>query len=209
MVTDRPFVAWAENGGFIMLGLCRRLASCAIVVASFALAGCSSPTMILDAVTTVAEERPMSQVTADAGLKIDINTKLLSNKYRDLFLDMNTIVFERRVLLTGSVQTRAQKRRATRLVRGIKGVTKVINELQVTGDGTLMNTANDLWIETKLKARLLGAGGVSSINYRWRSVNGVVYFAGVAQNRRELARVIRLARSTNHVNKVVTHVRIK
>ena len=192
-----------------MLRLCRQLGTCAIVVAGFALAGCSSPTMILDAVTTVAEERPMSQVTADAGLKIDINAKLLSNKYRDLFLDVNTLVFERRVLLTGSVQTGAQKRRATSLVRGIRGITKVINELQVTGDGTLMDTANDLWIETKLKARLLGAGGVSSINYRWRSVNGVVYFVGVAQNRRELSRVIRLARSTNHVNKVVTHVRIK
>ena len=192
-----------------MLGLFRRFGMCAVVVAGFALAGCSSPTMILDIVTTVAEERPMSQVAADAGLKIDIYAKLLSNKYFDLFLDVNTNVFERRVMLTGSVQTGAQKRRATILVRGIKGVTKIINELQVTGDGTLMHTVNDLWIETKLKARLLGAGGVSSINYRWRSVNGVVYFVGVAQNRRELAQVIRLARSTNHVNKVVTHVRIK
>ena len=112
-------------------------------------------------------------------------------------------------MLTGSVQTGAHKRRATLLVRSIKGVKKVINELQVTGDGTLSDTANDLWIETKLKARLVGADGVSSINYRWRSVNGVVYFIGVAQNRRELAQVVRVARDMNHVNKVVTHVRIK
>ena len=192
-----------------MLGLCRRLGAYAIVVAGFALAGCSSPTMILDAATTVAEDRTMSQVATDVGLKIDINAKLLSNQYRDLFLDVNTNVYENRVMLTGSVETGSQKRRATLLVRGIKGVTKVINELQVTGDGTLTETANDLWIETKLKARLVGADGVSSINYRWRSVNGVVYFIGVAQNRRELAKVVRLARDTSHVNKVVTHVRIK
>lgn len=192
-----------------MLGLCRRLGACAVVVAGFALAGCSSPTMILDAATTVAEDRTMSQVATDVGLKIDINAKLLSNKYRDLFLDVNTNVYENRVMLTGSVETGSQKRRATLLVRGIKGVTKVINELQVTGDGTLTETANDLWIETKLKARLVGADGVSSINYRWRSVNGVVYFIGVAQNQDELAKVIRLARDTGHVNKVVTHVRIK
>ena len=192
-----------------MLGLCRRLGAYAVVVAGFALAGCSSPTMILDAATTVAEDRTMSQVTTDVGLKIDINAKLLSNKYRDLFLDVNTNVYENRVMLTGSVETGSQKRRATLLVRSIKGVTKVINELQVTGDGTLTETANDLWIETKLKARLVGADGVSSINYRWRSVNGVVYFIGVAQNRRELAEVVRLARAMSHVNKVVTHVRIK
>ncbi len=192
-----------------MIGFCRRLGTCAVVVAGFALAGCSSPTMILDAATTVAEDRTMSQVATDVGLKIDINAKLLSNQYRDLFFDVNTNVYENRVMLTGSVETAGQKRRATLLVRGIKGVTKVINELQVTGDGTLTETANDLWIETKLKARLVGADGVSSINYRWRSVNGVVYFIGVAQNRGELAEVVRLARAMSHVNKVVTHVRIK
>ena len=195
-----------------MFGLCRRLGACAPVmacVAGLALAGCSSPTMMLDAATTVAEDRSMSQVASDVGLKIDINTKLLSNKYRDLFLDVNTNVYENRVMLTGSVETTADKRRATLLARGIKGVTKVINELQVTADGSLKDTANDLWIETKLKARLVGAKGVSSINYRWRSVNGVVYFIGVAQNRGELAKVMRLARGTSHVNKVVSHVRIK
>ncbi len=151
----------------------------------------------------------MSQVMSDAGLKIDINTKLLSNKYRDLFIDVNTNVYENRVMLTGSVETTADKRRATLLVLGVKGVTKVINELQVTADGSLKDTANDLWIETKLKARLVGADGVSSINYRWRSVNGVVYFIGVAQNQDELAKVIRLARGTSHVNNVVSHVRIQ
>ncbi len=92
---------------------------------------------------------------------------------------------------------------------GVKGVTHVINELQVTADSSLKDTANDLWIETKLKARLVGADGVTSINYRWRSVNGVVYFIGVARDQDELAKVIRLARSTSHVNKVVSHVRIE
>ena len=192
-----------------MFESCRRLFAFAVVVAGFALAGCSSPTIILDAATTVAEDRTMSQVASDAGLKIDINAKLLSNKYRDLFFDVNTNVYENRVMLTGSVETGVQKRRATLLVRGIKGVTKVINELHVVGDGTLTDTANDLWIETKLKARLVGTEGVSSINYRWRSVNGVVYFIGVAQNRNELDMVVRLARDTSHVNKVVSHVRIK
>ena len=141
------------------------------------------------------------------GIYVDLAHPVL-NAVGD-FLDVNTNVYENRVMLTGSVETGSQKRRATLLARGIKGVTKVINELQVTGDGTLTETANDLWIETKLKARLVGADGVSSINYRWRSVNGVVYFIGVAQNRGELAKVVRLARDTSHVNKVVTHVRIK
>jgi osmotically-inducible protein OsmY len=192
-----------------MFGLCRRHGACAVVVVALALAGCSSPTMMLDAATTVAEDRTMSQVASDAGLKIDINAQLLSKKYRDLFLDVNTNVYEGRVMLTGSVESVSHKRRATLLARSVEGVKKVINELQIADDGKLEDTANDLWIETKLKARLVGADGVSSINYRWRSVNGVVYFIGVAQNRSELREVVRLARDTTHVNRVVTHVRVK
>ena len=75
-----------------MFGICRATGLCAVVVAGLVLAGCTSPTMMLDAATTVAEDRTMSQVATDAGLKIDINTKLLSNKYRDLYLDVNTNV---------------------------------------------------------------------------------------------------------------------
>ena len=92
-----------------MLGLCRGTGYCAVLIAGLALAGCSSPTMMLDAATTVAEDRTMSQVATDAGLKIDINAKLLSNKYRDLFLDVNTNVYENKVMLTGAVKTRAHK----------------------------------------------------------------------------------------------------
>ena len=57
-----------------MFGHCRATGLCAVVLAGLALAGCSSPTMIFDAATTVAEDRTMSQVATDAGLKIDINT---------------------------------------------------------------------------------------------------------------------------------------
>lgn len=170
--------------------------------------GCSSPTALLDAATTVAEDRSMKRVRDDAAIKIDINTKLLADKYRDLFLEVSTNVYEGQVMLTGTVLTAGERRRATLLASEVEGVKRIFNEVQVA-DGSLEGTASDLWIETKLKARLVGEGGVRSINYRWRAVNGVVYFIGAARSRKELVRVIEIARDTRGVGKVVTHVRLR
>ena len=171
-------------------------------------AGCSSPTAILDAATSVAEDRSIDRLRDDAQIKIDINGKLLAEKYRDLFLEVSTNVYEGNVLVTGTVKSTSDRRRATLLISEVEGVKKIFNELQVS-EGSLEASASDLWIETKLKAQLVSEGEVRSINYRWRSVNGVVYFIGAARSREELVRVIQIARETKGVNKVVTHVNLR
>lgn len=56
---------------------------------------------------------------------------------------------------------------------------------------------------------ILAAKGVTSINYRWRSVNGVVYFLGLARSQEELDKVLALARQMDGVRDVVSHVFIK
>ena len=170
--------------------------------------GCSSPTAILDAATTVAEDRSMKRVRDDVAIKIDINAKMLARKYRDLFLEVSTNVYEGKVMLTGTVKTVGERRRATLLAAEVEGVKHIFNELQVA-EGSIEGTASDLWIETKLKARLVTERQVRSINYRWRAVNGVVYFIGAARSRAELVRVIETARDTRGVNKVVTHARLR
>ena len=143
--------------------------------------GCSSPTAILDAATTVAEDRSMKRVRDDVAIKIDINAKMLARKYRDLFLEVSTNVYEGKVMLTGTVKTAGERRRATLLAAEVEGVKHIFNELQVA-EGSIEGTASDLWIETKLKARLVTERQVRSINYRWRAVNGVVYFIGAARS---------------------------
>lgn len=151
----------------------------------------------------------MSQLGDDASIKIDLNGKLLAERYRDLFLDVNTNVYEGNVLLTGTVKSQKDKRRATLLSANVEGVKRIHNDLQVSKGGGFEGSASDLWIETKLKAQLVSTKGVKSINYRWRAVNGVVYFIGSARSRDELVKVIRIARATKGVKKVVTHVRLR
>lgn len=173
------------------------------------LGACTGPTTMIDAATTVAEDRPMGVVLDDAGITIKLNTNLVDEKHRDLFTDVSTNVYSGRVMLTGAVKTAADRSRAAEIAKGIEGVKQVYNEIQVTDQGGVKGTANDLLIETKLKGKLVGAKNVQSINYRWRAVNGVVYFIGQAQDRAELDRVLAIAKDTEDVKRIVTHVWFK
>lgn len=189
----------------------RRPVAMALGVAALALttAACTTPTGLIDATTTVAEDRSLSQLATDAEIRLDLNKKLLGEKYRDLFLEVSTNVFEGRVMLTGSVKTLADKNRASALAQDITGVRTIYNDLQVTDQGGFKNTANDVWIEAKLKARLVAEKGVRSINLRWRVVNGVVYVIGRVRTEEEMGKVLTVIRDVDHVTRVVNHIVVK
>ena len=112
-------------------------------------------------------------------------------------------------MLTGSVKTLADKNRASALAQDITGVRTIYNDLQVTDQGGFKNTANDVWIEAKLKARLVAEKGVRSINLRWRVVNGVVYVIGRVRTEEEMGKVLTVIRDVDHVTRVVNHIVVK
>lgn len=181
----------------------------AVLAVSLALGGCGSPVAVVDVATTVVEERSIGRALDDTAIKARLNENLLGSEYRDLFFKVNTDVYEGEVMLTGDVKTATDRRRAGQLVKGIDGIKRLYNEIQVGGTGGLKGTANDVWIETQLRGRLIDARGIKSVNYRWRAVNGVVYLFGLAWDSDELARVKGIVRVTKHVKRIVTHIRMK
>jgi osmotically-inducible protein OsmY len=173
------------------------------------LAACTQPTGLVNVASSPAEDRSFETLSADTAITFDINEILLGEKYRDLFAEISTDAYERVVLLTGTVKFAQNKQRATELVRGVKGVKRIVNELQVTNDYGIGAAANDLWIETKLKVLLLGTKDIRSINYRWRSVNGTVYVIGAARSQQEMNTVLDVIRKTDRVKKVINHAWVR
>lgn len=173
------------------------------------LAACTQPTGLINVASSPVEDRSLETLRDDTAITFDINEILLGEKYRDLFPEISTDVYEHIVMLTGTVKFAGNKQRASDLVRGVKGVKRIINELQVTSDYGIGPAANDLWIETKLKVLLLGTKDIRSINYRWRSVNGTVYLIGAARSQVELNTVLDVIRKTERVKKVVNHAWIR
>ena len=178
--------------------------------AAIAIVGaCTQPTGLVNVASSPAEDRSLQTLRDDAAITLDINERLVGQQYSDLFAEISTDVYEHVVMLTGTVKFAQNKQRASDLVRSVKGVKRIVNELQVTNDYGPRAAANDLWIETKLKVKLLGTKGIRSINYRWRSVNGVVYVIGAGRSQQEMNTVLNVIRTTERVKKVVNHAWVR
>lgn len=158
--------------------------------------------------TAAMEERGLSGAADDTALRLRINA-LLSNKDERLWRKVGMQVYMGRVLLTGTVEKPEMRAEAVKLAWTAEGVKEVINEIQLAGSAGATGFARDTWISTQLKSALLFDKQIASINYSIETVAGTVYLIGLAQDQRELDRVMNHARGLSYVKKVVNYVQIK
>jgi osmotically-inducible protein OsmY len=156
----------------------------------------------IDVGVILAADRSVYNVMDDYSIKSEITSAIMDEA---MLLNISSDVYQGMVMLSGAVKDENDKRRAEKVVRQVKGVRELFNDIQVTSDGYIIARVTDLILENKLKAKLLFSAGVSSINFRWRAVNSVIYFMGMAKSREELDTVISLARMDG-VQKIVSHV---
>ena len=179
--------------------------------AALALAGCNTTGIAVGAgaATAVAasEERGIGGAVSDTAIEAQVNALLLQHGF-ETFRKISVKSYERRVLLTGLVQTPQMRLDAVRLTWQADGVKEVINEIEVTDKGGAEAYARDVWISTQLRTKLLVDKEVKSINYSVETVGGTVYVMGFARSPDELARVEAHARNLAYVRRVVSYVRM-
>lgn len=154
------------------------------------------------------QERGIDGVARDVAL----SSRILGEYARadhHIFTDISVEVYESRALLTGQVKTEQERADAVRLAWSVAGVEDVINEIHVTEDGGLLDTARDTWITTQLETKLTFDERILAINYVLETVGGTVYLLGIAQDDAELQRVIDHIRSIDYVQRIVSYVRVK
>lgn len=186
-------------------------AALALVLAGpLCLTGCADA--IIGAATTtglaIAEERTVGNAVKDLTIQAELNHLFFQDDL-DLYNDVSIGVMEGRVLLMGSVPTYEDRIRAGWVARQATRAEEVINELQVTGEGGILDYAEDRWISLSLRARLLLDLDILSVNYDIETVNGTVYLLGIAQDDEELEQVKEHAHSVGGVERVVSHVIMK
>lgn len=176
------------------------------------LSACSVPGMVIGAGATAgiaaAEERGVETALDDLQIDVEIKRQFLELD-ENLLAAVSTEVHEGRVLLTGVVDEPEMRMNAARLSWGVDGVAEVINEIKVAGDASIAQASKDIFISTELRARLMGDGDVSAINYSIETVRGTVYLLGIARTQGELQRVINHARNVSGVRNIVPYVRVK
>jgi len=184
----------------------------ALVVAGLAggfLSGCAGIVVGAGATAGVAalEERPAKTIAKDATIATKIRLSLV-DAHEKLTLGVAVEVYESRVLMTGTVPTEELRAQAIQLAWKVEEVEDVLNEIQITDVG-IIDIAKDSWITAQLTSSLTFDRDVQAINYNIETVNGIVYLIGLAQNQKELDRVIARAREISGVQRIINHMRVK
>ena len=190
----------------------------------FLLASCT--TILMETGKKAFEDRTTEDQVTDSKIGAGILARL-SNKDTGLLLDVSIDTWEQRVLLTGTLDDPAVRDEVLQLVRSDTRIKQVYDEIHIVNpeekerrrkEGEeqkksntegIGQTVNDLWIATKIEAQLIAAKGVTSVNYRWRSVRNQVYLIGRARSEAELNRVLEICRNTKGVASVKHFVEIK
>lgn len=179
----------------------------------FLVTGCLAPLVIGGgaAVGTLAvREKGVTGTMSDSQISMVIKAKLYSFD-TDMHARVTVNVEGGEVLLTGSVQKQEWPIEAERIAWEASGVKKVLNNIEIVDNDDIGVGiyAQDSWITTQLKSKLLFGDDIRSINYSIKTVGGVAYIMGIAQSKEELDKVLEIASKTSGVTKVVNYTKVR
>jgi len=106
------------------------------------------------------------------------------------------------VLLAGQVKSAQLKDLAGNIIKNIRKVRRVHNELTVSGPTSQLSRTNDGWLTSKIKAQMIAENEFPSSNVRVVTENGVVYLMGLVTHKQaDIA--VAIARRSYGVQKIV------
>ena len=114
----------------------------------------------------------------------------------------NVISYNGYVLIAGQVANDELKQKASEVMREIRGVRRIYNELTVSGNTNTMTRGSDTWLTTKVKTALLASSEIEGNRVKVVTENGVVYLMGLV-SRAEAERIADSARAAYGAQKVV------
>ncbi len=83
------------------------------------------------------------------------------------------------VLLTGEAPTMELRNKVQAAAKKVSGVRQLVNEVRVAGKTALFSRANDTWLTSKVKTRLIKDTGLDANRIKVVSEYGNVYLLGV------------------------------
>ena len=168
------------------------LTSCAQVVVG----GATSTGLVL------VQERSAKQAALDIIVKTQIEESMFSNSYDKLFSKVRVIVYEGKVLLVGTVESIDTSIKAEEISWKTKNVKEVANYISV-GKNDLVDYVKDTRISLEFRTKLLTDQEVSEVNFSSTTENRVLYIVGIAQDEREMIKILDHASNIAGVKKIV------
>lgn len=183
----------------------RQLSS--LLIASLLVAGLQGCTSFLVAVDSNAiEDDPGERTFYQRFADESIETKAMVNLHAsDERFDESHLVIQSYngyVLVAGQVPSEDLRQKTNDVVREIRDVRRIYNELEVAAPSSTMTRASDTWIASKVKTFLLAGGDTPGLRVKVVSEDGVVFLLGLV-TKDEAKRIAAEASEVSGVQRVV------
>jgi osmotically-inducible protein OsmY len=180
------------------------VAAIAILLTATTLQGCTSLMVAMDAeaIDDDPGERTFYQRLADESIetKAVVNLHAADERFDQAHLVVQS--YNGYVLLAGQVPSEDMRQIASDVVREIRDVRRIYNELEVAAASSAMTRASDNWIGSKVKTFLLADSSTPGMRVKVVAEDGVVYLLGLV-TREEADRIAAEAADVSGVQRVV------
>ncbi len=169
----------------------RHLLWSTLVLLNLAVApGCAPVIMAGGATAAVVanDRRTVGSFIDDETIELKSRKTLNSDAKLGENINVNITSVNGVVLLTGETATVEQRDLAIADVREIQGIRRIVNEIRVAPISNMANRANDSWLTSKAKARLIATKGLESGQIKIVTEDSTVYLLGlVKKNEADIA----------------------
>ena len=115
---------------------------------------------------------------------------------------ISVAVYNHICLMVGQADSPALRDRAYELVAQVPNISRIYNEVTISGPTSLIQRSNDTWITSKVKAAMLAERGLKSTEIKVITEDSVVYLMGLVSPQ-QAALATNIARRIRGVSKVV------
>lgn len=157
-------------------------------------------------VVLISDDRPIQKDIEDTQINLNIRQKFVQENAQ-LGIDIDVLVFEGKVLLTGVLPNEQLKDKIVLIAWQTEGVQKVYDYIRIGEQPSLLQVNQEAALSAKIRTQLTLLKSVQSSNYKIQMENGTVFVMGIAQNQKELDAVETTIKSTVGVEKIVFLIR--
>ncbi len=131
---------------------------------------------------------------------VGVNIKKAHPQLENAHININS--YNGVILLTGEVASDSLRKLAGDTARHYRGVRLVHNQLQIQGTASMLSRANDTWLSTKVRSKLLARNDIDSGKIKVVTESGVIYLMGIVTPVMA-EKAVSIARTTGGARRVV------
>ncbi len=193
----------------------KKLEKLTLILCLISLTGCL-PAAVFTAASSAtfasSKDQSIGDTVDDVAISTKIKKEFLKQGFKSLYTKIDIEVVQRRVMLTGEVESDSDVIKAVDICWSVGNVKEVINELKISENSNKFDTAQyakDSWITSRIKTSTFFNRSIKFVNYTILTSNNIVYLFGIARTQEELEQVSKIAAEVPGVERVVSYVHLK